>query len=303
MECTHEIAEILFIPCENLGVDKNSYAQMPTPVWYGKHIRVYFSNRNSERKSKTHFADLDPNDMSKVMDYGISSIPLGPPGSFDDCGIMASSILNIHGNWFLYYVGWNQTLNVPYHLSIGLAKGSSNLSHLEKISVGPIIDRSILNPYFVTTPHVQFIDNKFEMYFSKGTGWLINEGNIESKYSVSRTESADGVNWSNFTEINLPNSNQTCIARPIKIENHLLYSRRPEVDFRTIGNGYRLVLSKSLDERNYTECKIRWASIEFANKDVSYAHPIEIASEMYIFFNGENFGKHGLYLAKVSGLK
>ncbi len=296
--CKHLITPIAFIDCESLGVPPDSYAQMPTPVLFKGLLRLFFSSRNGSQQSKIHFVDLDKNRTFFVLNSGKLNLELGPPGSFDEDGQMPSSIQKTGTNWSMYYIGWNRSLSVPYRLSIGLAQ-SKDLVNFEKISVGPILDRSTLNPFFVTTPYVNYINNKFRMYYSRGNSWKKDGNSLESRYSLAYADSKDGITWENFRSINFGDDQNFCMARPTPIGEHLLYSRRPVLDFRKKGNGYRIEIWRELEFLTYSKCEIKWSEESFVNSESSYAHPIEIEGEWYIFFNGEGFGKSGIHVARI----
>jgi hypothetical protein len=300
--CKHVITPIAFIECESLGVPQESYAQMPTPVLFGERVRVFFSSRNSSHQSMIHFADLDVDNSFFTLNSGKLDLQLGPPGSFDEDGQMPSSIQKIGTDWFMYYIGWNRSVSVPYRLSIGLAK-SEDLNCFEKFSEGPVLDRSINNPIFVTTPSVTFENNKFQMFYSKGNLWKKDGNSYESRYSVAYAESGDGVTWENFRDLDFGDDQNFCIARPTPIGEHLVYSRRPVLDFRKKGNGYRLEVSRRREFSTYTKCEVIWDEANFAYIESSYAHPMEIKGQCYIFFNGEGFGKSGIHVARIDGVR
>lgn len=300
VNCKHQIKPIAFLNCETLGVVSDSYAQMPTPVVMNDLVRVFFSNRDHSSKSTIHFVDLNINELFVVRKTGKLNLELGLPGSFDDAGQMPSCINKIGEKWFMYYVGWNQALNVPYRLSIGLAE-SQDLTRFKKFSEGPILDRSIDNPFFVTTPSVNLVDNKFQMFYSRGNQWKQDGTAFESRYSVAHAESQDGITWGNFRTLDFGDPEYFCIARPTPIGEHLIYSRRPVLDFRTTGNGYRLEISRRVGVSEFVKCEIIWDKTNLGKADTSYAYPIEINGRWFIFFNGEGFGKSGIHIASIDG--
>ena len=300
VNCKHQLRQLAFLKCEDLGVGSNSYAQMPTPVVIKDFVRVFFSNRGSSSKSTIHFVDLNINELFVVRRTGKLNLELGLPGSFDDAGQMPSSIHKFGEDWFMYYVGWNRAFNVPYRLSIGLAQ-SYDLTQFEKFSEGPILDRSIDNPFFVTTPSVNLVDNKFQMHYSRGNQWKQDGTAFESRYSIAHAESHDGITWGNFKTLDFGDSENFCFARPIPIGDHLIYSRRPVLDFRRSGNGYRLEISRKVELSKFVKCEIIWDKTNLGKADASYAYPIEIDGRWFIFFNSEEFGKGGIHIASIDG--
>src|SRR4051812_20942620 len=93
----------------------------------GDIFKIYFSSRDSNRRSHTAFIVVDIGDPQKLID--ISSRPVLSPGelgAFDDSGAMASWIARQGDTRYLYYIGWNLGITVPFRNSIGLAIDKSN---------------------------------------------------------------------------------------------------------------------------------------------------------------------------------
>jgi hypothetical protein len=269
---------------------------MPTPVLMGEVVRVFFSSRDMDSRSSIYFADLDTRTLRNIGQVGTLGIELGGYGSFDEDGVMPSSLVEIGGKWHLYYIGWSRPRSTPYSLAIGLAIGSS-LDNFNKYSKGPLIDKSISNPFFSTTPSVRFDGRQFEMFYSKGHEWQTYKEKQESKYLISRATSKDGVTWNNFKDINLPNSIESCFARPVFFDNHLIYSSRPTIDFRAESRGYRLKIGRISDLDSFEECRVIWAQNEQGHKDTAYAQFIRIEEKEYLFYNADNFGQDGIAIA------
>ena len=115
-------------------------------------LRIYFGTRDRGGRSQTSYIEVDAKQPEKVLyihDQPILS--LGKPGSFDDSGIMPSWLVNWQNKKYLYYIGWNVTVSVPYHLAIGLARSddggqSFRRFRTDQSSIVPSTNRS-------STPH------------------------------------------------------------------------------------------------------------------------------------------------------
>src|SRR5215831_526086 len=92
-----------------------SHAQVPTLLLKKDRVRVYFATRPQSDLTLTTFCDLDINDLSKVIYVNDKPIlDLGEPGTFDQFGIMPSSIIEKDNIIYLYYSGWSRSVGVPY---------------------------------------------------------------------------------------------------------------------------------------------------------------------------------------------
>jgi len=126
---------------------------MPTAFLDGNNnINVLFSARDEYNKSRIGVVTLSSQNPSLIIkEHENISLDLGSPGSFDDSGVMPSSIINIEGIYYLYYIGWNERKIIPYHNSIGLAISEDGLN-FRRMFEGPIMDRYLDEPFFLI-PH------------------------------------------------------------------------------------------------------------------------------------------------------
>ena len=295
-KCIHYLRDIAFISTEDLGIGQDHYAQMPIPVIESNKLIVYFTSRDEINQSIPMNVEMvvSPN----ILVGSANSVPLefGKDGSFDDSGIMLSSIIDGELGQMIYYIGWNRSSNVPYRLSIGLATRTHYSDQFTKFSQGPIIDRSPSNPYFVTTPDITRIDGKYRMLLSSGTDWILHNERKESIYSLVSATSDDGINWDHFKHVNKSDSN-LCVARPFRFGSHTYFSERSAFGFREKGFGYRIRATRNLEEPIQQNCELVWNS-GGDDRDRAYASVIEFSRQRYIFYNGEQFGKNGFHIAE-----
>jgi len=294
--CKHRLSEVSFLSCDELGVPESSFAQMPTPVLMGDFIRVFFSSRDNNSKSHIYSVDLDAKTLRKVGQLREPGIGLGSYGTFDEDGVMPSSLIQVDGEWFFYYIGWSRPRSTPYSLAIGLAIGSS-LDSFIKYSEGPLIDKSVSNPFFATTPSVRYDGRQYEMFYSKGYDWHLYNEKLESRYLISRATSRDGITWSQFTDVDLPGISESCFARPVIFDDHIIYSSRPTIDFRTRNRGYRLKIGRFSDTGSFEECGLIWDHVQKVESDAAYAKFIRVDDTEYFFYNTDNFGRNGFNIA------
>ena len=122
-------------------------------------------------------------------------LELGKPGTFDEHGIMPSCAIIYDDRVLLYYSGWSRSVSVPYTNATGLAISEDGGETFRKISEGPILAKSIADPYSATSPVVLRKDNTWHMWYCSGTGWLRVRGKYEHVYDIKYAGSRDGVHW------------------------------------------------------------------------------------------------------------
>ena len=300
LNCNHQIENLNFISTKSLGLSENSFVQMPTVIDMLNYIKVYFSNRDAQGFASAYSVDLSKTLPFKILNVQKLNLDFGKLGQHDETGIMPSSVIKINKQLYMYYVGWARLKNVPYKLSIGLARGNLDGTGFHKFSGGPILSSSVDNPYFVTSPHVRITSDKFQMLYASGSDWQFNENRYESTYYLKKCDSNDGINWTNHQNVFEFNDLNYCTARPVAYKNHLFFSKRPTVGFRQTGNGYRILLINTSDSKNLNPCRVKWLNNVENSLDVSYGFPIEIEGVDYLFYNGAAFGKYGMHIARIT---
>ena len=73
-----------------------SHAMVPTPYLINDEVlRIFVTSLDQQGRGRPGFVDVSVDDPTKVL--GVSSLPLlelGAPGSFDDNGVMAVSVVS-----------------------------------------------------------------------------------------------------------------------------------------------------------------------------------------------------------------
>src|SRR5205807_60141 len=88
----------------------------------GDEFRIYFGCRDQQKRTHIGFVDVELKPRVRVL--RISDEPVVAPGvlgGFDDSGTSMGWITRIGNASYLYYLGWNLGVTVPWRNSIGLA--------------------------------------------------------------------------------------------------------------------------------------------------------------------------------------
>src|SRR5262245_16992172 len=127
-----------------------SHASLPVPDRIQDDVlRIYFGTRDAEGRSQPGAIDVDPDNPQRILRvHDRAVLQLGEPGTFDDRGIMPSCLVTDRGTRYLYYIGWNPQVTVPYRLAIGLAVSADGGASFDKASLGPVADRDYREPFF-----------------------------------------------------------------------------------------------------------------------------------------------------------
>lgn len=300
---------LIFSPKDH-GIN-GTHAQVPTLLLKGDVLRVYFSFRPEKGLSLTTFVDIDVNDLSKVVYVHSEPIlKLGLPGTFDEHGIMPSSVIKENEKIYMYYSGWQRGVSVPYNNYTGLAISEDGGMTFTKYTQGPVLDRTLLELYSATSPLVLIENGKWHAWYSSGTNWHFINGKYEHTYDLKYASSNDGINWLQNNKVAIAQKSEfEAITRPAIFKDnngyHMWYSYRGTIDFRTgIDNGYKIGYAFSDDllkwKRDDTKAGIELSENGWDSKMMAYPAIIKIRDKIIMVYNGNDFGSEGFGYAELS---
>jgi hypothetical protein len=297
---------VLFEVKNYINNDIKSHAAIPFALHLdGDFFRIYFSSRNNAGKSLPYYIDctVDNGKIELTGDVVGPIMQLGKLGTFDDCGIMPSSLIRIENEIYMYYIGWNPQVSVSYRLSIGLAVSIDNGETFSRYSEGPICDRNIIEPYFNTAPYVIKENDMWKMWYISCTGWEIIDNYPEPSYHIKYAESTDGILWERLGQVCLDYDDiAKALGRPCVYKSQdkyeMYFSYRKTNHYRqNKEDGYKIGFAKSENGiswvKLYDEVGISLSEDEWDSQMMEYCHVFEHKGIQYMIYNGNGFGKEG----------
>ncbi len=302
----------IFTPCGQFDW-MQSYSQVPTLFYKDGVLRIFFTTRHipegdSMNVSNTGYIDINPNDPKTIINISEKPVlPLGGPGAFDEFGIMPGSIIKIENLYYLYYTGWTRSVTVPYSTSIGLAV-SDDGNTFRKMGIGPLFSRTLNEPFLENGPYVIEHNGQYHMWYASGIKWLLDNDKYESVYVIKHALSADGINWVRdglpCIESSFPDESQN-MPTVIKIGDlfHMWFSYRASIDFRGKTKGYKMAYATSEDlvtwTRDDSKAGLELSEDGWDSEMQAYPDVIRLGDELFMFYNGNTFGKEGFGYAKA----
>lgn len=295
------------------------FAQCTSTLLFDNFVRVYFSCRPPRSKdgkyvSNTTFLDLDRKDLTKIIRIAEKPLlELGELGTFDEFGIYPSCVTQINDLIYFYYAGWTRMVSVPVNVAIGLAY-SKDGENFERLGQGPIMSRTLIEPFQVSGPKVRMFNDKRYMFYLAGEKWLPDGPselyNSETIYKIRLATSKDGINWER-SGVNILDSilDDECQAGPDVFyrdgKYHMYFSYRYGLNFRENDRGYRIGYAYSYDLVSWirdADVGIGLSEKGWDSQDMHYPHVFECDGSTYMLYNGNEFGRYGFGLAVMEEL-
>jgi hypothetical protein len=289
------------------------HAQIPTPRLVSEDgLRIYFATRDDQGRSRIGLVEVDPDEPATVQTLHDSPIlDLGRPGTFDDSGVMPSSLVDAGGQLHLYYVGWTRGVSVPYRNAIGLAISTDGGSTFTRAFEGPVVDRDRNEPFSTLTCFVLRESGISRMWYTSTTDWVDVRGRFEPVYVIKYAESEDGVAWrrENVTCIT-PRSPLEANGRPWVLRDgdtyRMWYSHRGIVGYRDDPNeSYRIGYAESTDgvgwQRKDEVVGIEPSESGWDSEMIAYPSVYEHRGTKHLLYNGNGFGASGMGHAVEAG--
>ena len=307
----------IFDPTQHkLTNDCVQFAQSPQALVFDDFVRIYFSTRSVDKSNGKYlshiaFVDMQKNlcDVIRVSDKTV--IPLGGLGCFDEHGIFPMSVVR-HGDAVYGYTGgWNRRVSVSVDTAIGLAISRDDGLTFQRIGDGPVLAASLHEPCLVGDCFVKVIGDVFHMWYIFGIGWkrFAADAPPDRTYKIGHAVSNDGINWikeeaRQIIADRLGADESQALPTVIEIDarHHMFFCYRQSFDFRkNKARGYRIGHAYSDDLLNWTrddENPLLDVTLGGWDSDMlCYPNVFECNGEVYLLYNGNEFGRCGFGLA------
>ncbi len=307
----------IFDPTQHrLSSNCHEFAQSPQCLVFDAYVRIYFSTREKDKSGKyiSHisFVDLDKAFANILQISSQQVIPLGGLGCFDEHGIFPMNVCRVDENVFAYTTGWNRRVSVSTDAAIGLAISRDSGLSFQKVGKGPVLTSSLHEPFLVGDAFVRQFGVKFHMWYIYGTKWVeAGAGQAPDRvYRIAHATSEDGISWEKEGRAIIAErlDSDECQALPTVTYfddyYHMFFCYRYATDFRKNKNrSYRIgyAYSKDLQSWHRADSDVGIGVTEGAwdSDMLCYPHVFEMDGEIYLLYNGNEFGRFGFGVAKL----
>jgi len=306
---------LLFEPARHgLPAGCIGFAQSPQALVCDDRVRVFFSTRQEDGNkylSQVSFVDFDRS-MTRVVGTATEPvISLGGLGCFDEHGIFPLHVCREGDRVLGYISGWSRRVAVSVETAIGLATSNDEGRTFHRLGPGPVMGPTLEEPFLVGDPFVMVDKGVWQMWYIFGTRWIgktPGDTNPDRVYKIAQATSVDGIAWvRNGSPIIADRLGvDECQALPTVIRlgdrQHMIFCYRHATDFRrNPERGYRLGYAYSMDGRTWTrddtQVGIERTPGAWDSDMLCYPHVFACDGEVYLLYNGNEFGRHGFGVA------
>jgi hypothetical protein len=286
----------VFCPDDNFDWMKTHASNPSVESLDNGFFRVYFTTRDEKNRSYVGSLDLDIRNPFKILN--LSQKPLINPGDlglFDDSGTTSGCVIISNGKKYLYYLGWNLGVTVPWRNAIGLAICDPGQTKFTKYSRAPLLDRSETDPFSLSYPFILIENGLWRMWYGSNLAWASEK---DMAYVIKYAESMDGIHWDRKgTAVHLKGNGEFTLSRPSVIKGNGIYM----MWYAFKGTAYRIGYAESTDgikwDRMDEKAGINVSSSGWDSEEIEYPYVFDYRGERYMFYNGNSYGKTGFGLA------
>lgn len=290
------------------------FSKSPQAVVFDDFVRIYFSTCRPDGGkiiSYIKYADYakDFSAMLRLSQHTV--LDIGKLGCYDEHGIFPFSPVQTDDRLLSYISGWSRRVSVSCETGIGIVESFDNGDTFVRLGDGPILSSSLHEPYLVVDAFVRKYDNQYHMWYIYGTDWHMKHEDSEPDrvYKIACAVSADGLNWKKEGRQIIPDKfDFECQALPavLKIGQryHMFFCYRHIFDFRTDKEkSYRMGYAFSDDLINWNRqdhlAGITVSEEGWDSEMICYPNIFQVNDEVYLLYNGNNFGKFGFGIARL----
>lgn len=281
-----------------------THAMLPTPLDRGDGlIRTYVTFCDTKGIGRPGYIDLDRDTLSVVKVSPTPLLDIGVPGTFDENGVLPTSIVALDDRHVLmYYVGYELGTRIRYRMLTGLAISDDGGDTFTRHTTVPILERSPTEMYFRCGTFVTRIGDRFRMWYIAGNSWVHVNGKELPEYRIKYLESRDGFSWGQEGELalDITQPDEHGFGRPWVVPTpsgfRMFYSVR-----RRSFAAYRLGYADSTDgrtwERKDEQFGLDVGPSDYDSQAIMYAATLDLNGRTYCFYNGNDFGRDGFAMA------
>lgn len=287
------------------------YGILPTPYYIPEKeiIRIFFGTSAEDNICKITYIDVSANNPSEIIH--LQKEPLlseGEIGLFDEHGLNPSQVVIINNKPYLFYIGYQRMMSVPYLLFASYVELNSSLDKAILRRKIPLLDRTEQEPYIRSAiTIIQESDTYFLWYVSAYKWELLNTELFKNKlmpnYHIKFAKTRNFIDFDIYEKpvIKAESEDEFGFGRPWCIKEGDTYKMWYSLRRKNIP--YRIGYAESMDGINWirkdAEVGIDVSENGWDSEMICYPAVIKVKDKVYMFYNGNNNGATGFGYAEL----
>ena len=282
-----------------------SHGSHPCAIHYKDDIFIVaFTSRDKNQHSHIFlcYAEVTENGMRLIGQPKMALMP-GEKGFFDCDGVISVCFVEQNGTHYLYYVGWQNLPDGLWCCDTGRSILDPHKLELHKEFLGPVFGRDKHNPLFAAATAFHIKDNVWHSWYNSGKSWQKQDNGWKHFYGIHHAHSNNGIEWHCDSNMCIPFADEYeyAFGRPsVYYSNdryYMWFAHRATKEIDT----YRIGFATSIDGLNWDRddslSGIDVSQTGWDSEMICYPYIIEHKNQLYMLYNGNNYGKTGFGLA------
>jgi len=260
--------------------------------------RIFFNSRDLNQRSSVYSVDLNLDTQCLIPQTLRTQFLLRTSDSYFKDGISLGSHFVLDGVNWIGFMGWINPPAQHWYGTIGRFRLDSNFD-LEFIEKDPWFDLDSDDQISLSYPAVYFSQNVMHVWYGTTLTW--DGGNGEMVHVLKEKISKDFVQFETSNRsLEWKMGDSQAFSRPsiVKVQDHLLMA------YSVRGNKtkYRIGFGNIKDDTSEIKeiAAFRTSTSPWESEMVEYPYLIAHKDLIYMFYNGDGYGKSGIGLAKLS---
>jgi predicted GH43/DUF377 family glycosyl hydrolase len=279
-----------------------SHAANPIPEHMeGDFFRIYFSARDDKNRSSIGYVVVELKDQCRIVE--VAKEPVLRPGDlgmFDDCGVSIGCVVRVGSSRYLYYMGWNLAVTVPWKNALGLAVSDSAEGPFRRWSRFPVVPLDETDPYTISYPWVMREGSHYRMWYGSNLRWGSEKKDM--LHVIKYAESDDALHWEKQDKIMIDSASpaENAICKPCIVKDTDFY----RMWFCSRGESYRIEHAVSKDGlvwQRLGQDNIDVSATGWDSEMIEYPCVFDHRGRRFLLYCGNSFGATGFGLAVQEG--
>lgn len=262
---------------------------------------IAFTRRDHTQRSHVFltYAEVVDGEIFLQDDPVLALYP-GETGYFDCDGVISGCLIEHRGQYYLYYVGWQNLPGGLWSCDTGRAVMDVEMMTLQKEFPGPVLARDKNNPLFAAATAFYITDDgRWHTWYNSGIRWEKINDKWHHYYGIHYAHSQDGIDWECELEMILPFADkyEYAFGRPSVVnwdgKYHMWFAHRATRDIKTYRIGYASSTDGRHWQRNDAISGIDVGVDGWDSEMICYPNVFGHQRYKYMLYNGNGYGGTG----------